>query len=988
MALIFRAFFAFSGNPRLTTGGQNTSAAFGFTMALLELIEKEKPTHLAVAFDTAEPTHRHLRYPAYKAHRDEMPEDLASNLPYIEKILEALRIPLLKMPGYEADDIIGTLAVRAERQGFRVYMVTSDKDFAQLVTDRVYLYKPARMGNGIEVMGVAEVCARWEIQRPTQIIDILGLWGDSVDNIPGVPGVGEKTAKSLIAQYGSVEEVLARTAELKGKLQERIREHGSQALLSKELATIDRDVPVTLEPQQLLQATPDLSAVEELFAELEFRTLWRRVQKLFSGNNPANSAEGELIAGQGEGMPIAGEGEGMPTAGEDGYDNEGDSDGSGGRNGHTRQGGENGQPFQTELFAPTYGAKVNRTSGRGAQKQADEVHPAHSSSARPAYQRMADGQAQYHLISDAESRAALVDQLLKQNTIAFDTEATGLDPISAELVGMSFAYATETGYYVDCGRDSAQIQAVVDQFRPIFERKDLLVVGQNLKFDLHIMRRYGVEFGGTLWDTMLAHYLMDPESRHNMEHMSEVYLNYSPQPITELIGKKGGAQRSMRDVDPEVVAKYASEDADVTLRLHERFVPLLQEKGVEKLFTEVEMPLVAVLAAMEGEGVRVDREVLREISADLARQILEKEKEVFDYAGQTFNLSSPRQLGDVLFGTLRLDPKAKKTPGGQYKTDEEVLMGLAARHPIVRAVLDFRQAQKLRSTYTEALAQLIHPSTGRVHTSYNQAVAATGRLSSNQPNLQNIPIRTEKGREIRKAFVARDPDHCLLSADYSQIELRIMASMSGDLPMMQAFTEGYDIHAATAARVYGIAPQEVDEHLRRKAKTVNFGIIYGISAFGLSQRLGIARQEAANLINQYFAAYPGIKDYMHETVASARSRGYVETLLGRRRYIRDIHSANANLRGFAERNAINAPIQGTAADMIKLAMIRIHHEIRRAGWRSRMILQVHDELVFDVWRPELDAVKEMVCREMAGALPLKVPVVVDAGVGENWLEAH
>lgn len=950
MALIFRAFFAFANNPRITSKGMNTSAAFGFTMALVDLIEREKPTHLAVAFDTSEPTHRHLRYPEYKAHRDEMPEDLASNLPLIERILSVMQIPLLKMPGYEADDIIGTLSGQAEKEGFRVYMVTSDKDFAQLVTERVFLYKPARMGNGIEVMGVPEVCARWEIKRPEQIIDILGLWGDSVDNIPGVPGVGEKTAKALIGQYGSIEEVIAHSSELKGKLQERIREHSQQALLSKELATIDRQVPVGVGIDELKRVVPQLSAIEEVFHELEFRTLWKRVQNLGNGTSvPITADPAEHVV-------------------------------------DSREVGPNG--YQMELFGHGGGgADLNRPRG-SAQVDSPSVLSIHPTSAGRPFRTMADTQAHYQLVNDEPSRQVLLDRLLQEKVIAFDTEATGLDPLTAELVGMSFSFGAGTGFYVDCGSVHTQIQQVVDQFRPVFGRKDLLLVGQNLKFDLHIMHRYGVEFHGTLWDTMLAHYLMDPESRHNMEHMSEVYLHYRPQPISELIGKKGSGQRSMRDVDPGVVAQYASEDADVTLQLHQKFRPMLQEKGVDKLFAEIEMPLLPVLASMEWEGARVDPAVLQELSAELAQQISEKEQEVFEFAGMKFNLASPRQLGDVLFGSLRLDPKAKKTPGGQYKTDEEVLLGLASRHPVVRAVLDFRQAQKLRSTYTEALVNLIHPQTGRVHTTYNQAVAATGRLSSNQPNLQNIPIRTEKGREIRKAFVARDADHCLLSADYSQIELRIMASVSGDPHMMQAFADGLDIHAATAGRVYGIDPTAVDEHLRRKAKTVNFGIIYGISAFGLSQRLGIPRQEAADLISQYFTAYPGIRAYMHETIASARSRGYVETLMGRRRYIRDIQSANANLRGFAERNAINAPIQGSAADMIKMAMIRIHHEMKRARYRSRMILQVHDELVLDVYKPELEDVRSLVCQEMIDALPLNVPVVVDAGVGENWLEAH
>jgi DNA polymerase I len=927
MALVFRAYFAFSGNPRVTSKGFDTSAIFGFAISLLDLLQKEKPTHIGVVFDTPEPTARHIEYPAYKAQRDEMPEALAAALPYIDKLIEAFHIPVLKRPGYEADDVIGTLAWKAAAEGFTVYMMTPDKDFAQLVRDNVYIYKPARMGNGIEIMGVAEVLEKWEISRPEQVIDILGMWGDAVDNIPGIPGIGEKTAKKLVQEFGSMEGLLANTDKLKGKQKENVENFREQGLLSKKLATIDTQVPIDFDPKSLTLDPPNESAIKELFTELEFRTLLRRVL----GEEAAQSVEPHKPAPGGQmdlfGQPVA------PLS----------------------TGPKNQTPILTD----------------------DTV-----------YRTMADSGATYTLVQAEADQEALVKELLQQTQICFDTEFTSLDPITGELVGLAFSFVEKTGYYVPCPANQDETRRIVERFRPVLEHSGIRKIGQNLKFDYQVMAVYGVRLGGQLWDTMLAHYLIDPDTRHNMDALSETYLGYRPVSITELIGKKGKDQGTMRDVDVQLASNYAAEDADITLQLKNRFAPLLEEAQLEKLFHEVEMPLVEVLSDMELEGVKIDTGVLAEFSKDLELQIRQKEAEIQELAGMKFNVGSPKQLGDVLFEVLKLDPKAKKTKTGQYKTDEEVLSALAPKAPIAQAVLDYRQAQKLKSTYVDALPTMINSKTGRVHTSYNQAVAATGRLSSNNPNLQNIPIRTELGREVRKAFIPRGPEYTLLSADYSQIELRIITAISGDAAMREAFGQGHDIHAATAAKVYNVPLEEVTSDLRRNAKTVNFGIIYGISAFGLSQRLGIGRSEAAQLIEQYFATYPRIKAYMTEIVDSAREKGYVETLLGRRRYIRDIHSANATVRGFAERNAINAPIQGTAADMIKLAMIRIHAEMRQRKLKSRMILQVHDELVFDAHLDELEELKQLVEDGMKNALPMDVPVLVEMGTGNNWLEAH
>jgi DNA polymerase-1 len=924
MALVFRAYFAFASNPRITSKGLNTSAVFGFALALLDLLEKEKPTHIGVVFDTSEPTQRHIDYPAYKAQREAMPEDLAKALPFIDKMIEAFHIPVIKMPGYEADDVIGTLAWQAAAEGYEVYMVTPDKDFGQLVKDNVFIYKPARMGNGIEILGIPEILAKWEVERVEQVIDILGLWGDAVDNIPGIPGIGEKTAKKLIAEFGSIEKLVDSADQLKGKQKENVINFREQALLSKRLATIITDVPIDFDPKGLTLDPPNEAAIRELFLELEFRTLLRRV--LGDGGSTAAPA------------PQSSSG-------------------------------------QLDMFAapPVTGAMPT-----AAEPEAAPI----------VYRSMADTQATYVLVDTQAAMEELAALLEKQSEFCFDTEFTSLDPLTGELVGMSFSFATSTGYYVPTPADQARTAEIVALFKPVLEAKGIRKIGQNLKFDLQVMAIYGVQLGGELWDTMLAHYLIDPDTRHNMDALSETYLGYKPQSITELIGKKGKDQGTMRDVDIQKASDYAAEDADITWQLKQTFAPILQQNQLEKLFHEVEMPLVPVLADMELEGVKVDEQVLADFSKELEKQIAAKEKEIHALAGMSFNIASPKQMGEVLFDVLKLDDKAKKTKTGQYKTDEEVLSALALKHPIAQTVLDYRQAQKLKSTYVDALPSMINPRTGRVHTSFNQAVAATGRLSSNNPNLQNIPIRTEQGREVRKAFVPRDENHILLSADYSQIELRIITEISGDENMLEAFVQGHDIHAATAAKVYNVPLEEVTSELRRNAKTVNFGIIYGISAFGLSQRLGIARGEAAELIEQYFKTYPKIREYMHDIVDTARSKGYVETLLGRRRYMRDINSANATVRGFAERNAINAPIQGTAADMIKLAMINIHRDMKAAGLRSKMTLQVHDELVFDAYLPELDMLRPLVEKGMKEALPMKVPVLVEMGTGDNWLEAH
>lgn len=928
MALMYRAHFALSKNPRFTSGGLNTSAVMGFTNTLLDILKKEKPTHMAVVFDTDAPTERHTDFTAYKAHRQAMPEDLSAAMPYVIKLILGFNIPVITSDGYEADDIIGTLAKKAEQRGYTVFCMTPDKDFAQLVSPNIFVYKPSRMGSDIEIMGVEEVKAKWEIDDVCQVIDILGLWGDAVDNIPGIPGIGEKTAKLLIKQYGSVENIIAHSHELKGKMRENVENFAEQGLLSKKLATILLDAPVELDEEGLKLCDPSRDLLEPLFAELEFRTLGRRVF--------------------GDDFSIT-EYKASPGG-------------------------------QQDLFS-------NPEPGTSRTLQVD-VSDIAEPEIQVASKNISNVPHNYHLVTTPEQRAELIALLLQQTEITFDTETTGIDANNCELVGLSFAIKPGEAWYIPVSANYDEAKAVADEFKPILENADIKKVGQNVKYDILVLKWYSIEVKGSLFDTMLAHYVLDPDTRHGMDILSENYLGYKPVSITELIGPKGKNQRTMRDVEVEKVKDYAGEDADVTLQLKEVFIPKLQAAGGDQLINEIENPLIYVLADVEFEGVKIDEETLAGFSKELETDIKRLEQTVYEKAGVKFNVSSPKQLGEVLFEKLMLDPKAKKTKTGQYQTGEDVLLALASKSDIVRDILDFRQLLKLKSTYVDALPLMVNPKTGRIHTSYNQAVAATGRLSSQNPNLQNIPIRTERGREVRKAFIPRDENHVLLSADYSQIELRIIAEISQDPNMLDAFAKNLDIHTATAANVYGIALEEVTSDQRRNAKAVNFGIIYGQSAFGLSQSLGIPRKEASDIIEQYFVQFAGIKNYMSETMNFARENGYVKTLMGRRRYLRDINSANATVRGFAERNAINAPIQGSAADMIKIAMINIHRELKAQNLGTRMTMQVHDELVFDVPKHEVEIIKPIIAHHMKTAIKTQVPIMVEMGVGVNWLEAH
>lgn len=926
-ALIYRAHFALSKSPRFTSGGLNTSAILGFTNTLLEVLRKENPTHMAVVFDTDAPTERHTDFTAYKAHRQAMPEDLSAAIPYIVRVIEGFNIPVLFSDGYEADDVIGTLAKKAEMEGFTVYCMTPDKDFGQLVSENIFIYKPARMGNGMEILGVKEILEKWEVERIDQVIDILGLWGDAVDNIPGIPGVGEKTAKTLIKQYGSIENIIAHSHELKGKLRENVEQFADQAIVSKKLATIMLNAPVDLDVTALRVDAPNREVLEPLFAELEFRTLGRRVfgdEFNIVDNKPLGAGNGQMDLF------------GAPSTG-----------------------------TITETHAPA--GEIPKQSPSKNIKNTPHT---------------------YHLADTHDKRAELISILSSQASFCFDTETTCLDANDCELVGLSFAVKAGEAWYVPLSADQGECQTCISEFKSIFENESVAKYGQNLKYDILVLSWYGISVTGELFDTMLAHYLLDPDSRHNMDLLAENFLGYTPVTIDSLIGPKGKKQGNMRDVEVEAIKEYAAEDADITLQLKEAFEPLLKSVNADKLAREVENPLIYVLSDMEREGVKVDQDALAEFSKILHTDIKQLEHTIYEKAGVKFNIASPKQLGEVLFDKLQLNFKAKKTKTGQYQTGEDVLLALASKSDIVKDILDFRQLQKLKSTYVDALPTMINKKTSRIHTSYNQAVASTGRLSSNNPNLQNIPIRTERGREVRKAFIPRDENHVLLSADYSQIELRLIAEISKDENMMEAFAQGLDIHTATAAKVYGIPLDEVTSTQRRNAKAVNFGIIYGQSAFGLSQSLAIPRKEAAEIIENYFLQYPRIKDYMNNTMQFARENGYVETLLGRRRYLRDINSANATVRGFAERNAINAPIQGSAADMIKIAMIQIHKDIKDQNLDSRMTMQVHDELVFDVLRTEIEAMKIIIESRMKNALKTTVPILVEIGQGNNWLEAH
>jgi DNA polymerase-1 len=915
MALVYRAFFAFNQNPRITSTGLNASAMFGFTNTLLDVINKQKPTHLAVVFDTDKPTDRHIEYEKYKAHREEMPEDLRRSLPYIQQIIEGFNIPVITHDGYEADDIIGTFALQAADLGFDVYMMTPDKDFGQLVRDHVFIYKPGRMGNPDEVLGVPEVLKKWEVERVDQVIDILGLWGDAVDNIPGVPGVGEKTAKKLIQEFGSVENILANTDKLKGAMKEKFENHREQALMSKRLATINIAVPVALHPNDLILTPPDEEKLKDIFALLEFRTMMKRVF------------------------------------------------------------GEPGAAATTNNKPSMQGSLFDVPQESAAPDPVQE------------FKTINDVKHHYELCTTDEQIQQALQAMEAAAEFCFDTETTGLVAFDADIVGLALSSKPHEGYYIPFPREFDAAKTRFARFQGLFS-SDKVKVAQNLKYDMMVLQRYGVSIADPCFDTMLAHYLIEPDMRHNMDLLSESYLHYKPVSIETLIGKKGAAQMSMAMVDVERVKEYAVEDADITLQLKQKLEPELHNRNVGNVFHKLEMPLVPVLAGMEQEGVRIDTGFLQDYSKTLLQQSLEIQTQIFALAGEEFNISSPMQVGKVLFEKLKLVDKPKTTKTGQYQTDEETLLSLSGEHEIIQRILDFRQLQKLKGTYVDALPQLVNPRTGRVHTSFNQAVAATGRLSSQNPNLQNIPIRTELGKEVRRAFVARDDNHVLLSADYSQIELRVIAHVSKDEGMMEAFRQGIDIHTATASRVWGVPLEEVDKDMRRKAKTVNFGIIYGISAFGLSQRVGISRKEAKEIIDNYFEKFPGVKQYMDSTIAFAQHHGYVETILGRRRYIRDINSRNATVRGFAERNAINAPIQGSAADMIKLAMIRIHEWLETNHPETKMILQVHDELLFDVPKLAIDTIAPHIQHLMQTAMNLEVPVVVEYGTGDNWLQAH
>jgi len=925
MALIYRAYFALSKTPRITSTGLNTGAIMGFTNTLLEVLKNQQPSHIAVVFDTAAPTARHIEFEAYKAHRQQMPEDLSASIPYIYRLIEGFNIPIITMDGYEADDIIGTLAKKAEQENFQVYCMTPDKDFGQLVSDNIFIYKPARMGNGAEVQGVKEIREKWEVTDVCQVIDILGLWGDAVDNIPGIPGIGEKTAKKLVQEFGSVEGIIANADQLKGKMRENVENFAEQGLISKKLATILLDVPVELDEKALELEDPNKDILEPLFAELEFRTLGKRVF-------------GEDFSILEKNSPLSG---------------------------------------QMDLFA-VQTATVTTTTAIAIEVSNEDI----------ALKNIHNTAHEYTLIDTAEEQEKLAKELAAKESFCFDTETTGLDANIADVVGLSFSFETGKAYYVPTPANREEAQRIVNIFKPVLENPAIEKIGQNIKYDILLLARYGIKVQGTLFDTMLAHYLIDPDTRHGMDVLAENYLNYSPVSITELIGEKGKKQGNMRDVEFEQIKEYAAEDADITLQLRNIFQPLLLETDTLQLAQEVEFPLVYVLAEIERNGVKIDVPALGEFSKTLEQDIRNLEDSIFEKAGVNFNIASPKQLGEVLFDKLQLDPKAKKTKTGQYKTGEDVLLALAHKSDIVQDILNFRQLQKLKSTYVDSLPELINPETGLIHTSYNQAVAATGRLSSTNPNLQNIPIRTERGREVRKAFIPRTADNVILSADYSQIELRLIAELSKDQNMMEAFSQGHDIHRATAAKVYNMAFDEVTSEQRRNAKAVNFGIIYGQSAFGLSQNLGISRKEAADIINEYFNQYTGIKKYMSDAVEFAKERGYVETILKRRRYLRDINSANMTVRGFAERNAINAPIQGSAADLIKIAMIAIQKEIEQQGLTGKMIMQVHDELVFDVPKQEVEAFKTIILDKMTNAIKTTVPLVVEIGEGKNWLEAH
>lgn len=917
-ALIYRSYYAFIKNPRINSKGLNTSAIFGFTNTVLDLIKKEKPTHLAVIFDVGEPTSRTEDFSGYKANREATPEDIKLSIPYIHEILSAMHIPAFGIEGYEADDVIGTLANQAEAQGYTVYMMTPDKDYGQLVTENILMYKPAAFGKGPEILGIKEVCEKFGLNNTKQVIDLLGLMGDAVDNIPGVPKVGPKTASQLISQYGSMEVLYENLHEQKGKLKENLETYRDQAFMSKMLATIITDCPCEFDEEQYLLEEPDKEQLLKVFSELEFRNLAQRVFGEDIQVTPVQKVSGQM-----------------------------------------------------DLFSQPEAVAENQ----------DEELPLE-------IKNIENTSHNYVLVEDEKGVTELVKKLEREKEFCFDTETTGLDAFEAEIIGLSIAYKKGEAYYVAIPKDFNKAKAILQHFSSVFNNENILKIAHNIKYDASVLKKYGIIIKGKQFDTMIAHYLIQPDMRHGMDLLSETYLGYRPISIESLIGKKGKNQLNMGDIPPSQIKDYAAEDADITLQLKKKFESVVSEGHIKNIFEDIEMPLVEVLSSMEEEGINLDVKALNEFSKELGNELDVLSASIIELAGTDFNIDSPKQLGQILFEVLKVIDKPKKTKTGQYQTSEDVLSTLVNTHEIIPKILDYRSVKKLKSTYVDTLPEMVNKKSGRIHTSYMQTVAATGRLSSNNPNLQNIPIRTAKGREIRKAFIAKDENHSLIAADYSQIELRIIAAMSGDKNMQQAFIDGLDIHAATAAKIFGVSENEVDREMRSKAKAVNFGLIYGQSAFGLAQNLNIPRSEAREIIDSYFTQYPKIKKYMDESVNNAKDLGYVETMLGRRRILKDINSVNAIVRGHAERNAINAPIQGTAADIIKIAMINIYKKLKASKLKSKMILQVHDELVFDVPNNEIDEVSNLIKYEMENAVKMDVPLVVEVDKGKNWLEAH
>jgi len=941
-ALIFRGYYAFIKNPRINSKGEDTSAIMGFMNSLLDVIKRERPDHLAVCFDKGGSADRVEMFEAYKANRDETPEGIRTAIPHIYNILKAMHIPIMVKEGYEADDVIGTLSRQAEKEGYKTFMVTPDKDFAQLVTDNVFMYRPV-FGGGYETWGIPEVQKKFEVKDPMQVIDFLGMMGDSSDNIPGLPGVGEKTAKKFIKQFGSMEGLLANTDQLKGKMKEKVEANGQLGMLSKKLATIMLDVPVDFNAKDFELDHPDVEKVKEIFQELEFRRLTDNFVKTFSTETNAESSSKNVKV--------------SPSK----------------------------KTSEGQMGKETKSAGAGQFSLFGADSSNEK-----NSEISSAFERKTAGTTSHFYQSVASGMATklFIKNLMNQTSVCFDTETTGLNPLTAELVGIAFSWEIGKGFYLPFPENRAEAQELMEQLRPFFESETIEKVGQNLKYDIKVLAKYNIDVKGKLFDTMLAHYLINPDMRHNMDVLAETYLNYTPISIETLIGKKGKNQLSMREVPLEKQTEYAVEDADITLQLKEHFKNELGEANTQKLFNDIEIPLLRVLAAMELEGINLDKDFLNSLSEALNNDILNLEKSIYKAAGEEFNIASPKQLGIILFEKMKLVDKPKKTKTGQYATGEDILSYLAKDHEIIQQILDYRGLSKLKSTYVDALPLQVEESTGRVHTDYMQTVAATGRLSSNNPNLQNIPIRTERGRQVRKAFIPRSEDYTLLAADYSQIELRIIAALSKEETMIEAFKNGEDIHASTASKVFNVPLNEVTREQRSNAKTVNFGIIYGVSAFGLSNQTSLSRSESKELIDTYYTTYPKLRSFIHEQVDFARDNGYVQTVLGRRRYLKDINSRNAVVRSAAERNAVNAPIQGSAADIIKIAMINIYKKLQKGNYKTKMLLQVHDELVFDVYKPELDSIKSLVKNEMENAFKLEVPLDVELDTGDNWLEAH